>query len=319
MIMKTPSEIFQVAIPLMTQIQAEAFRRYQPQGIKAKQVYLNTLAVSAVNAYLNFIGWATNLEGSDCWNPVLQTMMDVADLQIPSYGKLECRVVLADQDLVKIPPEVWSGRIGYIVVRLNESLDKATLLGFVPQVEQVELPLSQLESLTKFPGYLSQQKRATVTETISLSKWFSGLLDQGWQNLEELLAPTVALNFRSPQELLEDSQKTAFRSTLSPAINGVKFIQVGENTDYNVALVLNIQSQDNEELNISLSVYNNQSVGYLPEGLELAILNEIGRTVMCAQANEIRTLEFCFSGKIGEHFSVEISLDEHDVVENFII
>lgn len=324
MIMNNSSGIFQTIIPLMSRIKAETFRRYQSQGSKAKQVYLNTLAVSAVDSYLNFIGWSTNLEDSDSWNPVLQTMMDVADLKIPSYGKLECRVVLTDQDLVNIPPEVWSGRIGYIVVRLNKSLTKATLLGFVPQVKQVELPLSQLETLTKFPAYLSQQKHATPTQTTSLSKWFSGVLDQGWQHLEELFTPTIAfdvrspqnrgLQYRSPQQLANQTE-----NQLASDVNGVKFIQLGENTDYNVALILNIEPRSSEEFNISITVYNNHSVGYLPEGLDLVILDEVGRPVMNAQANEIKTLEFCFSGKLGEGFSVEISLDEHDVVENFII
>ena len=72
-------EIFPTIIPLETRVRAEKFRCYQARSDKGKQVYLNTLAVSAVNRYLHFLGWATNLKASDSHNPVLQTMMDTAD------------------------------------------------------------------------------------------------------------------------------------------------------------------------------------------------------------------------------------------------
>jgi hypothetical protein len=40
---------------------------------------------------------------------------------------------------------------------------------------------------------------------------------------------------------------------------------------------------------------------------------------MIAQANEVTTIEFYFSGKLGESFSVEMFLDEQIKVESFII
>ncbi len=40
---------------------------------------------------------------------------------------------------------------------------------------------------------------------------------------------------------------------------------------------------------------------------------------MIAQAQQTETIEFYFSGKLGESFSVELSLDEQIKVESFII
>jgi|GEM_PF-460166 len=332
-------EIFPTVISLETRVKAQKFRGYQSQASKGKQVYLNTLTVSAVNIYLHLIGWATNLEGSDSQNPVLQTMMDTADLQIPGYGKLECRFVMAGDDSVNIPPEVWTERIGYVIVQLNLALERADLLGFVGQVTQSPLPLAQLESLAEFPTYLSLQKRAAPLETTIISNWFTQKFDQGWHPLEELFAPAVALNFRSLQKLNSSTNQ------LNSQINPVKLVQFAENIS--IALVLNIQSQNNlsnnldlpqeggdqtnsvhltesswrslQEFNISMIVCNSHVHDLLPLGLELVIFDSHNHPVMIAQANENKTIEFCFSGKLGESFKVELALAGQIKIESFII
>jgi Protein of unknown function (DUF1822) len=311
--MYSQSEILPITIPLITRIKAEQFRRYQVQTSKAKQVYLNTLAVSVVNSYLNLIGWSTNLEASDSWNPILQTMMDVSDLLIPNYGKLECRVVLDDQETVTIPPEVWSERIGYVVVRFNNFLDRAAILGFIGQVRQVKLPLTQLEPLTKFPTYLSQQKRSISVQPTNISKWFLGMLDQGWQQ-QHLFPQMVALNCRSTQRLARQTFKQ-----ISSSLTCVKFVELVPTQQIILALILNIQSQSYKEFDILITVCNNQIHDYLPNGLELLILDEVQHPAMIAQANEVTTMEFYFNGKLGESFSIEMSLDENIKVESFII
>lgn len=348
-------EIFSTIIPLKTRVEAEEFRRYQSQPSKGKQVYLNTLAVSVVNLYLNSLGWSTNLSASDSQNPVFQTMMDIADLEIPDYGKIECRFVMVGDRTVTIPPEVWTARIGYIVVQLNKSLDRADILGFVRQVSQTQLPLNRLESLEQFPAYLSSQKRLVSTPIIKLGNWFARQPDPNWQHLEELFAPSVALNFRSPE-------KSADTDQLSSAVNRVKLVKLGENI--NIALVLNIQLNSNfaletllnqeksnktslenlpenisstsdfrsdvsssqqdilptqPEFNISMTVCNSQFDNFLPPGLELAILDRDSHPVMVAQANQTKTIEFCFSGNLGESFSVEMAIGEKIQIESFII
>ena len=126
---------------------AQQFYSHQSNHCKAKQVYLNTLAVYAVNVYLQHLGFETDLSESASWDPLMQTLMDVADLEVKNYGKLECRPVLLGKEVVYFPAEVWSERIGYIAVQLNESLKEATLLGFAEKVDKSELPLSQLRSL----------------------------------------------------------------------------------------------------------------------------------------------------------------------------
>lgn len=314
-ILDRQSEIFQTVISFPIRIQAETFRRYHASGNKAKQVYLNTLAVSVVNSYLHSIGWSTDLQASDSWNPLLQTMLNVADLQIPSYGKLECRWLMEEDDCVLVPPEVWSERIGYMVVQLSRSLDQASLLGFFRQVNHKQMPLTQLESLVEFPMYLSQQRHVAPISSAILSNWLGDHQEPGWHQLEDLCAPQFAVNFRSPQQLADHTPEQ-----LSSQTNRVKLIHLEPEQSTEIALMLQVQSlPDIQEFNISLIVFNSQAEHRLPEGLEVIIYDTSDHPVMIAQASETETIEFCFSGKLGERFNIEVALDEHSQIENFII
>lgn len=306
----TKSETFPIDISLIAHVRAETFRCYQSRGIKAKQVYLNTLAVYAVNSYLNLIGWSTNLSQSDSWNPISQTMMNVADLIVPSYGRLECRPVFEGEDTVIIPPEVWTGRIGYVIVMLDRQLKRAEVVGFTRQVDRLELPIYCLESMDKFPTYLSQQKRLEPSLTAELSGWIQGSMSYGWQMLEELFAPSLIVNFRSRSELAQ--LPTAGESR-------VKLVELGMNLEHTIALILDITPIDKNEFDVSIIVRNYQYDRYLPEGLELVIVDRQNHPVMIAQANQTETIEFCFSGELQEKFTVEIFLDEQLIVENFTI
>ena len=307
----TQSELFQLNISTKAHIQAQNFCRYQSQTVKARQVYLNTLAVSVSSAYLNLIGWSASLKDSDSWNPALQTIMNTADLYLPSYGKLECRAVLSGENEVDIPPEVWSSRIGYLVIKLETSLQTANILGFLRQVQQQRVSLSQLESLNKFPAYLSEQKRLEPKITVGLSNWISGTLTHGWRQLDELFNPPMVVNFRSKELTRPPSSATS--------ASRVKLVNIGRDSEHTIAIILNIQPLNEREFNISLVVRNYQSVSYLPEGLELVIIDKTGHPVMIAQANQTETIEFCFSGELSESFALEVSLAEQSLIEHFII
>lgn len=82
------------------------------------------------------MGFETDLEGSDSWNPLQQTLLDVADLDVKKLGKLECRPVLEGTQVIYVPPEVDSNRIGYLGVQISNSFREATLLGFVKKVSK---------------------------------------------------------------------------------------------------------------------------------------------------------------------------------------
>lgn len=137
---------------------AEQFALQHPSAEKTERVRLNTLAVWVINDYLQLMDIPTELRAGDSWNPVMRLCDDVADLVLTGLGRLECRPILPDSQSCTIPPEVWFDRIGYMVVRIEESFRQATLLGFMsPSEEPLErVEVSQLRSLDEFLDYIGR-------------------------------------------------------------------------------------------------------------------------------------------------------------------
>ena len=209
--------IFSVPLSVEYHRLAQQFCR-QHDRTKAKQIEINTLAVSAVKFYLRCMEIETNWEASLSYSPVFQTLMDVADLEIPFKGKLECRPILPQTNLLYIPPEVrcdaeggslCDHRIGYVAVQLDSLLEEATLLGFIKTVpESGELPLNQLRSLEDLLKHLHQIRQLQPTKMqVNLSQWFEHIFTDNWQSVEALLATRENLPFslRSTSRLGEAS------------------------------------------------------------------------------------------------------------------
>lgn len=139
--------------------QAKQFQQRQSLLEQANIVYYNTLAVYAVNLYLQSVNIETDLQESDSWNDVMQTLLDVADLTLKNGQKIECRYIISKQTDVYIPPEVWEDRIAYIIVEINEYQKRANLLGFLKTIEQEKVSLKQLEPMENFLIYLESCKK----------------------------------------------------------------------------------------------------------------------------------------------------------------
>lgn len=145
---------------------AKSFKSQYENSTKAQQVYLNTLAVYAVETYCECLGIETDLENSDSLNPVMQPLMNIADLEIEGIGKIECRPVLPEDEFCYIPVDTWENRIGYIVVEIDELSREATLLGFYPPVNALEMmeeiSLDSFLPLESFIDYLNRLESALV-------------------------------------------------------------------------------------------------------------------------------------------------------------
>lgn len=123
---------------------ARKFATQQDTVEKGKQVYLNTLAVYAVHSFLEWMNIESDISQGDSWHPAVRCFQDVADLFIPSLGKLECRPILEGATFISLPPEVTENRIGYVAVQFEEQLKDAQLLGFCPALDPQDIP-NQLE------------------------------------------------------------------------------------------------------------------------------------------------------------------------------
>lgn len=315
------SSLFTVPLAARVHQQAEEFRRQHANGQKAKQVYLNTLAVYAVNYYLQCLGIATDWETSHSSAPAMQTLLDVADLNIPHRGKLECRPILPNAQTVPVPVDAQSDRIGFVAVQLNESLTEATLLGFSPTVETGTLVVRQLRSLDELPSYLNSL--APLSQTIvTLRQWFDQGFEAGWQAAETLLA-TQSL---SPAYSFRSAESNTNLSDPDTQTRGAKRVQLnGPSDQHTVTFLVSLIPEDQasseaSRVRVVLQVHPTGNQVHLPEGLELAILSEDGQMLQSVQArNTDDYVQKQLSGFFGERFSVKIALGNASYVENFVI
>ncbi|HEY9901594.1 MAG TPA: DUF1822 family protein [Candidatus Sericytochromatia bacterium] len=306
---------FKVTLSVEAHLRAKQLIAHTSNPQKAKQVYLNALAVYAVNFYLQCLGFETELENTDSSNPVMQTLLNVADLPVKNLGKLECIPVLPDSQSCYVPPEVWEDRIGYVAVQLHESLREATLLGFVKEVTSSKLPLSLLKPLEDLPEHIRQLKqRQPVEEQVQLSQWLHNVFDVGWETLEALFnPPQPQFRFRGPLPTI-----TPVRKNPESGIKRGKLYSL-EQVDEQVALFVKLEPISSSKINIWVEVYPGGGKTFLPEDLKLMVLDKDEKAVMQAEARSTKSIKLKFSGEVGESFGVKIALGDVSFTENFLI
>lgn len=311
----------QITVPLALKAHAiaeERFKQQKSSAEKAEQVYVNALAIYAVDYYLRCRGYQTDWEGSDSSNKVMRTSMNTADLVVENHGKIECRPVLPDSDLktMYVPGEVWDDRIGYVAVYLNESLTEATLLGFVDKVDTEEVPLSELRSLDDFPFYLNQLRQASKPKLIPIKQWANKIFDAGWQNLEAL-AGLLGLESNSLVPAIRGVTLTS-----EPGVKAIKSVDLGtELGNKFVSLIVVYTQAENEKLSIRVQLQPGAGETYLPPNLQLILLDEareIRQQVPSRSLDNYIRLK-PFKCNLGERFTIKISQDSFSFTEEFII
>jgi hypothetical protein len=303
---------------------AKQFAAFQASPQKGKQVYLNTLAVYAVHSYLKWLQIETNLSQSDSWHPSLQPLSDVADLVLPGIGKLECRPVLPGETLFLVPSQAREDRIGYVAVQFSESLDEVELLGFVRAVnasqELKQIPLANLQPLDVLLDYIPETSTSTLP--VNLNRWFENIFEAGWQTVEALFSPQAAhpaLSVRNAHRWGEINTEN-----LAAGVKRGKLIDLGiQLADNPVALIVTLTpAETDEEVDIRLQVYPTGSQIYLPQSLQLIVLDETGATFPELEATA-RSADNClqleFSAQPGEQFSVKLALGDVSITEDFLI
>jgi hypothetical protein len=268
---------------------------------KIKQVYLNTLAVYAVNFYLRCMGFETDWPASDSRNPLMLKLMDVADLHVKEIGKIECCPVLPDADACQISYDAWGDRIGYVAVQLDQSLTQATLLGFTRTVAK-QVPLVALNSLEDLLVYMNRIKQL---KPINLMTWFDDIFDAGWQGIDELLnSQQLQLNFRSNNAV--------------PIKRGHKIDLGMQLAEHSVALIVTLPPESDSELDIVVEVYPMGNQTYLPPGLKLMLIDESEEVLFMAESRDADNfITFRFTPDLRDLFSITVALGEVNMKQSF--
>ncbi|MBW4508017.1 MAG: DUF1822 family protein [Scytonematopsis contorta HA4267-MV1] len=309
---------FKVPLTAQAYKQAINFSQGQKNPEKSQQVYLNSLAVYAVNFYCQCMEIETDFKNSMSSNLVSSLLMDVSDLEIPGFGTLECRPVLPEAKVVHIPQEVSTNRIGYVVVEINEKSNEAILLGFIKNIYTEVLHLNQLgnleDLLDEFELYLETSNvfepiiKSLTTGVVTISDWLANLFEPDWQSPELVFA---GVNPRNRRKRLENIN-----------VSRAKLIDLGiQLADDKIALLVEVTKTTEDELvDILLQVLPTDN-SILPEGLKLIVLDENSEEITSAESRNADSwiqldLE---EGKPGDKFKVQITLRDVSITEDFVI
>ncbi|MBW4468320.1 MAG: DUF1822 family protein [Pegethrix bostrychoides GSE-TBD4-15B] len=322
-------ELASFTVPLSYEAHAMAQRLSS-----SRQTYLKALTVYAVEFYLRCLGIATDPSQSDWRDPWMAKFIDVADLWLEPYGKLECCPVLPEAELLEVAADAWADRIGYVAVQLDPSLKSARLLGFTSS--PAALPLSELQPLDQFPRYLqrfdlafdpasnsasdsaSNSASDSATNAVSnnrqiidLRKWLTGIAEAGWQTIEEVLG----------------SSSIQMATVRSPSQSGIsvrqaKLIDVGMDLgEQSVVLSLAITLNPDTSMNVLVQIHPAPGNSYLPPNLQLAMLSATGDKLQEVRA---RTQDSYiqlrhFRGEAGDSFDIQVTIDRASITESFIL
>ena len=335
-----PSVPLSIPLTLAAHQQAQQAYQQQREPDKAKQVYLNVLAVGAVRTYLEWMGYAAAPLTDDSGEAaVLQVLADLAELEVPGRGRLACRPVLPGEVVCRVPPESWAAALGYVAVGLDAELRQASLLGYGTAAASEGVPLGQLLPMA---GLLSRLQVETAPgrvarRLVDLSEWLAGQVTSGWQAAEEVLGPQPpTFSFRS-LELSNDPPGGVVRGRLLELVPSSKTDQIAKApTDkdlrfrdaeaaerqlekHQVALLVGIIPNNALQYDIRLKLCPTGGDRTLPENLEIRILDSQGLVAMEAQARQTDMLQLNFRGTSNEQFTVEVSLDQVTLTETFVI
>lgn len=311
-----------VALPITSDSRelARIFASQQTNEQKAVQIFLNTLAILIVRNYLELLGIPTNLSNCDSWNLVMRTCDNVADLDILNLGKLECRPIRSTDSSCHIPMEVWNLRLGYVIVKIDDSLKKAELLGFAPHVTTEDLAINDLRPIEALIDHLHDLKESKViTSLVNLEQWLNNIFTEGWEAVTILLNSeqlTSVWDFRNTKLPPENDLKLP---ETNRSIRRAKLIDLGiQMGDRQVVLLVEITPEKSDSIAVILQVHPGSDEIYLPQALSLRVIESTGEVFMQAQSrDQDNFIQLQFSGQIGERFSVNISLEDTELTEQF--
>ena len=302
---------FKVNFPADILSKANQTRQLQASPARAKQSYLNVLAVYAVEFYCQCMG--IDAQADDSASPIMQTLLDIADLKVGD-SRFECRPVTPQQDMCLIPPEVMEDRSGYVMVEVNVEESTATILGFRATVTDGVLQRNALQPLDDLIDLLLpsdpigeqlQSVAASLTQLPTmLGNWLNNVFETPWQPPE--LA--FAVSHRGVKMSTEDSTGEQFQERAKVVtLHQACFV-----------IVVQVAAIDADKLDITVKVHpGNDQI--LPQGLLLELLDDDGDVAMMAIAQAADNfIAINFQIETQEPFGARLTLEGDSLTEPFV-
>jgi hypothetical protein len=289
------------------------------------------LALQSVRFYLQLMGVATNLAHSDCLNPVLGLLSQGADLLLPK-GRLECLVLDDARQGCDIPPDAWTDRLGYVVVRLDEANAQAELVGFVQTLaaDSSWLPLSMVQPIETLLDLMATSDPAVAVSQPTVQRlgdWLmtigdeatqlaDQLIDAGWLALDQLISGgMVNLAYRSAALLDRQAADSPQTRPVPTHLRG-KLLTPRRIDDVVMLVTITQSSPSRRTVAVQLQPWQGAR---LPEGLVLRFMVD-GKTIAeCQSGPSDDSIQRELSGTAGETFDVEVRLRDAQAIESFVL
>ncbi|MDY6938852.1 MAG: DUF1822 family protein [Cyanobacteriota bacterium] len=298
-------------VPLTARIKNSArqkAQKYSEPQIR-ERIYRNALAIWTVNFYCQCMGIETEFDVSSSSNLAIRVLADIAELPLKNLGKLECRAVLSNEQVVNVPMEAWSDRIGYVAVQFSDSFNEAKLVGFVKTADTEYLPLNQWHSLGEFLKHVQFLNSGQSSSRTQLSQWFDRMFATPWEAVETLFSSQLSSQY--------SEFGANFRNVGTQVRRGKRLDLARANQE--VALLVGLEPAKHPEIDISVHIYPMGNQSYLPRDLCLEVIDETGEAVMQARSRDSKNIRLEFSGEPGEEFSVKVTLGDFSITEAFLI
>jgi hypothetical protein len=148
---------------------------------------------------------------------------------------------------------------------------------------------------------------------VNLSNWLTGIYDRSWQTIEAFFGTNsqgLAFSFRSGSGLASAGVKRA------------KLIDLGmQLKSEQLVLLIALSPEANQEISIRVQLHPANGETYLPANIKLALLTESAEVIYQLQSrgqdNYVQLPRF--HGEVGECFSIQISGDDWQIIENFVV
>lgn len=149
---------------------------------------------------------------------------------------------------------------------------------------------------------------------VRLSQWFDNLFESDWIPVDRIPSPAYKSRSGVRPKVIDLAPTTG-------SVSRAKVIDLGmQLSGQAVALVVRLMSGADGIIDIYLRCCQAGDSIYLPQGLQLLVLDECGATVLESRArNSDIWLHLDLEGQPGAQFSVQLKLGDCRITENFLM
>jgi len=282
--------------------------------------YYLAVQVNPEHSWMRVWGYTTHqeLKSIGHYDPIDRTYALEAEQLTPDLNAFWATYQLcgAEQTRMAIAPlpELSDTQVGNLIERLG---DPAIVF------PRLAVPFSLWGALLARSDWLQalylqrcgiEQVRPVV---VRLSDWLQGQFAAVWQAVDTVLLPTQAVTaWRSDESGLEYVPEYV--------LNRVKVLALSATVDATedegaIALLVGMTPINSTHMNLRLHVCPVGENATFLQAIQVRLLDGAGTEVGQASATMTETIQFQFSGQVGEQFSVEVTLGDRTLTELFEI